>query len=220
MLKLAKPVYHAFVYLQVKGRYYLKLEDLHISLDKHTDALTIQVSTGKRDVFDNFKGNPRNGVPEEFNAEKGKINIRELTNFYYPKEVINEGYNAWKGIHCKQFAKDIFDEVAAVSRYYWEGDERKLKLKALLSFVGASAVAVIGVATGGAAVAAGAIAAAAGSAATAGAVAAATASEASAVVGGAAGAAVVAVAATASEASGAAACAAGAGSRKHCNGSG
>ena len=206
VLNWTKPGYHGYVCLRVK----VKDRWRYFSLDKHTDGLSIQVSKERNDVLLKFRGNPRNGVPEEIIADKGSIKVRELTNFIVKKSFIKEGYNAWKGNHCKQFSKDIFDEVATVSRYYWEGDERKLKLKAVLSFVSVSAVAVIGLATGGVTAAAGAVVAAAGTAATAAATAAAAASETSVVVGGAAGAAVVAGAASASEASGAAACAAGA----------
>ena len=81
ILNMAESVYHAFVYLQVKDSYF--------SLDKHTDALTIQISKEKRDVLDNFKGKPRNGVPEELNADKGKINIRNLSDFIIQKKFIN-----------------------------------------------------------------------------------------------------------------------------------
>ena len=52
-----------------------------------------------------------------------------MTDFIVRKGFINEGYNAWKGIHCKRFAKEIFDKVAANKTYHFEEEEQALKQK-------------------------------------------------------------------------------------------
>ena len=107
-----KAGYHAFVYLQVKDHY--------MSLHKHVDGLTICVSKERRDVLHNFRCCSRNGVSEEIVADNGCIKVKELIDFIVQKDFIKEGFNFWKGNHCKKFAKDIFDRVAAVSHYNWE----------------------------------------------------------------------------------------------------
>ena len=93
-------------------------------------------------------------MPEELNADRGKINIRDLTDFIIQKKFINEGYNAWNGIHCKQFAQEIFDKVAAVGCYHWKMDEDKLWLKAYSLFAVVFAIDTVAATIGGRAAAA------------------------------------------------------------------
>ena len=127
--------YHGYVYFQVEERY--------ISLDKQINGLTIQVSEKRGDVLFNFEGNCRNGVAEKIVGDKGHIKVRELTDFFVQKGFFNEGYNVLTGNHCKQFSKEIFDKIAAVSRYHWEEDEQILKLGVLASLAALSAVAIM-----------------------------------------------------------------------------
>ena len=108
IINKTKAGYHGFVYLH------------YMSLDKHPDRLTIQVSKERRDVLDKFRRNSRNRVPEEIVVDNGSIKVRELTDFIIQKDFIKEGFNSWKGNHCKKFAKDIFDKVTAVTHCNWE----------------------------------------------------------------------------------------------------
>ena len=127
VINVTNIVYHGYVYLQVEDRY--------ISFDKHVSGITIQVSKDRDDVLKKCEGRPRKGVPAIIIADNGAIKVRELTKFFAQKRFFNEGYNAFTGNHCKQFTKEIFDKIAAVNHYYWEGDEQMVKLGSFATLV-------------------------------------------------------------------------------------
>ena len=115
MLCIVSVGYHAIVYLGV--------EDYHLTIEKHDVGITIQVSKQKGKVLQQFEKRPRESVPELIVHDEAKMNFKKLINFIVEKNFTHENYNAWTGIHCKKFAKDIFDRVAAIEQYKWEEDE-------------------------------------------------------------------------------------------------
>ena len=111
LINIMKRFYHAYIYLQIGDR--------HISFDKHSDGLTIQVSKERYHVLFMLGGNTRNGRPEEIVADNSHTTVRELVDFFVQRDFINEGYSVWYGKHSMRFAKDIFDKIAAVKSYDW-----------------------------------------------------------------------------------------------------
>ena len=120
--------FHVYVWLEVGHRY--------ISLEKDAGEITIQVSKKSNDVLHKSKNKPRTSNPGKIIADMGNIRIRELTDFIVRWDFINEGYNAWKGIHCKRFAKGIFDRVAANKSYDFEEEEQNFKKGTAAVFAG------------------------------------------------------------------------------------
>ena len=114
---LSNALYHAYVILEIKGYY--------VSLEKHSDSLTIQISRELNDVLQAFRGNRRCGEPELIVEDRGNITVRGLRDFIVDSDFVNEGYNVFEGNHCKRFAKDIFDRVALTNEYHWEEEERR-----------------------------------------------------------------------------------------------
>ena len=136
MFNIVSVGYHAIVYLTV--------EDYHLTIEKHDIGITIQVSKQKDKVLQQFKKRPRESVPELIVHDEAKMNFKKLIKFIVKKNFTHENYNVWKGIHCKKFAKDIFDRVAAIEQYKWEEEETITRGGVLT----AAAAAVTAAATG------------------------------------------------------------------------
>ena len=118
---LSNAVYHAYVILKINGQY--------VSLEKHSDSLTIQISEDLANVLLKLRENPRSDVPEPIVEDRGDVNVSYLRDFIVNSEFVHEGYNVLNGNHCKKFAKGIFDEVALSQKYHWEEEERREKWK-------------------------------------------------------------------------------------------
>ena len=127
--------YHGFILL--------KIGNLFVTLDKHTDGLTVQSSKEKNNVLTNLRNTKRYGDPQNVVAAEGTITVGELIDFIMTNDFINQTYNFWRGHHCKMFAKDIFDKVANKVEYDWEQGELELKLGTILGFSVVAAVAMI-----------------------------------------------------------------------------
>ena len=115
---LSNAVYHAYVILKINRHY--------VSLEKHSDSLTIQISEDVDDVLRKLRGCPRHGVPEMIVEDKGNIRVKHLKDFFVDSDFMREGYNVFEGNHCKKFAEDIFEEVAASHRYDWKEEELQM----------------------------------------------------------------------------------------------
>ena len=140
MFSIVSVGYHAIVYLGV--------EDYHLTIEKHDVGITIQVSKQKSKVLQQFKKSPRKGVPELIVHDEAKMNFKKLIKFIVKKNFTHENYNVWKGIHCKKFAKDIFDRAAAIEQYKWEEDETIARGGVLTTAAAITTAAVTGI-TGG-----------------------------------------------------------------------
>ena len=129
--------YHAIVYLTV--------EDYHLTIEKHDSGLTIQVSKQKDKVLQQFRKDARNGVPDLIVHDDAKMKLKKLVKFIVKKNFVHENYNLWKGIHCKKFAKDIFDRTAAFKKYNWETDETMTRGGVITAALATATGIVIGV---------------------------------------------------------------------------
>ena len=109
--KVSRAFYHAYVILKIGGQY--------VSLEKHSDSLTIQISDDVDDVSLKLRGKPRCGAPELIVKEEGNISLKRLTKFIVDSDFVHEGYSIIDGNHCKQFAERIFKKVALSSKYDW-----------------------------------------------------------------------------------------------------
>ena len=126
--------YHAYVILKVKGHY--------VSLEKHSDSLTIQISEEIDDVLGKFRGHYRLGVPKLIVEDRGNITVMRLKDFIVDSKLAHEAYNLLKGNHCKKFAKDIFDEVALRNKYNWKEEEIR-EIRKLQYYIAVPAAAII-----------------------------------------------------------------------------
>ena len=114
---LPRAVYHAFVILKTEGYY--------MSLEKHRDSFTFQISEDIDDVLRKVRDNPRCNVPEMIVEDRGHITVTNLKDFIIDSNFVREGYDIFTGNHCKKFAKDIFDKVALSKKYDWEEEENR-----------------------------------------------------------------------------------------------
>ena len=132
-----------FTPVDYHGYILLKIGDLFATLDKHSDGLTVQSSEEKDDVLTKLRNAPRYGVPDFIVESQGTITVGELIDFIMTNDFINQTYNIWRGHHCKNFAKDIFDKVAKTSKYDWEQGELSLKLGMILGAAAVTAVTAV-----------------------------------------------------------------------------
>ena len=68
--------YHAYVILKIEEKCHYR----YMSLEKHSDSLTIQISHKLNDVSQNFRGHPRRGKVKQIVTDSGNKTIMCLTN--------------------------------------------------------------------------------------------------------------------------------------------
>ena len=114
--------YHAFINFQI--------ENYFATIEKHDTGLTIQVSKRNSEVVTNLKNERRINTPEQIIYDKAKVNLKKLVKYIIKNDFVTEGYDFQRGIHCKKFAKDIFDRIATTKEYDWTEEEVSVKAMA------------------------------------------------------------------------------------------
>ena len=111
--------FHAFVLLFV--------ELYKVRIEKYDCGLQLIISkTKEQKDLQSIKNEKQTTTVLEV-ADHGKMTLNQLLTFIAKKEFAHEGYDFMKGVHCKKFAKDIFDEVAQKETFFWKEDEVKAR---------------------------------------------------------------------------------------------
>ena len=105
-----------YVIFQIKERF--------VSLDKHFDRISIQVSKNTDDVLHKFGGIDRDGKPKLIKESKGNMAVNELSNFI-----------ADSGFRSDDLMKDLFEKATAVPTEHWVVDEEKVIKVGAIAFV-------------------------------------------------------------------------------------
>ena len=137
-------LYHAFINFQI--------ENYFATIEKHDTGLTIQVSKDNSEVVTKLKDERRIDTPEKIIYDKAKVNLKKLVKYIIKNDFVTEGYDFQRGIHCKKFAKDIFDRIATTKEYDWTEEEvARYSVKAVVTaaagavgwFMGGPVVSVV-----------------------------------------------------------------------------
>ena len=123
--------FHAFIVMETPSHF--------ISWEKGIDGFTIQISNIELDVINMREIEERDGEKTLSRQDACDAQLSSILQFFAEGNFLHEGYNVVTGIHCKKFARALFERIAENHSYDYKSIENGAKGEWLSVAIGATA---------------------------------------------------------------------------------